>query len=279
MKKLLNISKTIGVTVLFLLVVSVLNAQPRVRHVGGYRPVYTPAPRGYYAPVRGYHYTRIGGPSVTLSFGGMPYYYSYGYYYRPYGGYYRVVAPPIGIHVGVLPPGYWAFSFGAFPYFYFNGVFYRQYNGGYEVVDAPVGAEVPHLPRGARVVVINDLKYYELDGTYYREVIKDNGLVRYQIAGKNGRLETYDSAAIQQQDLPQEQAVAPAPQTAVPPAAPAQATPAAPLPKVGDVVEALPDGTKTVVLNNQKYFVSPANQYYQELIKDNKIMYKVVAEY
>ena len=277
MKKLLNISKTVGVTVLLLLVVSVLNAQPRVRHVGGRHPVYTPAPRGYYAPVRGYHYNRIGGPSVTLSFGGMPYYYSSGYYYRPYGSYYRVVAPPIGIHVGVLPPGYWAFSFGAFPYFYFNGVFYQQNNSGYEVVNAPIGAEVPHLPRGARVVVINDLKYYELDGTYYREVMKDNGLVRYQIAGKNGRLETYDGATVQQEQ-PQYQNEAPTTQQpAVPETAPAPAV--TPLPKVGDVVEMLPEGSKTLVLNNQKYFVSPANQYYQELIKDNKIMYKVVAEH
>lgn len=316
MKRLLNISKTIGVFALLTFLVPDLEAQPRVRNVGGqhpgyapssrggyvsaprgnYGPVsrgyhtvgprgyygpsprayYAPVPRGYYAPVRGYRYAHISGPRVMISFGGNPYYYSAGYYYRPYMGYYTLVAPPIGIHVGVLPSGYWAFNFGAFPYFYFNGVFYRQNNSGYEVVNAPVGAEVPHLPRGARVVVINDLKYYELDGTYYREIIKDNGQVRYQIAGKNGQLETYDDSQVQQEQI---QSPAPAVDSVTSQEEVARvAAPSMPPAKIGDVVEFLPEGSKTVVLNNQKYFVSPLNQYYQETIKDNKIRYKVVAE-
>lgn len=229
-----------------------VNAQ-RVRHFGG--PVY----RG---PVRGYNYSygHIGRPGVSISFGGIPYHYAAGYYYRPYGAYYRVVAPPIGIHVGMLPPGYWAFQFGAFPYFYFDGVFYRNNNNGYDVVDAPIGAEVPRLPRGAKVVVINGGKYYEHDGNYYREIINAEGLTRYQVAGKNGRLET---------DIPQVQQ-----QETVP--APAPVAPA-PAPKVGDLFESLPEGSKVLILNGQKYLVSPNNEYYQEVIDGNRLLYKLVA--
>jgi hypothetical protein len=249
MKKLLNKYKTVLAVALLVLFTAAASAQPRVRHFGG-------------SPVRGYHYASIGRPSVVLSFGGRPYHYASGYYYRPYGGYYRVVAPPIGIHVGVLPYGYWALQVGAFPYFYFDGVFYRQNNRGYDVVDAPVGAEVPSLPRGAKVVVINGMKYYELDGNYYREIYKDNGQLRYQVAGKNGQL---DTDGTQEQAQPEPQQV------------PAPAPASAPAPKVGDHFDSLPEGSKVLILNGQKYFVSPSNQYYQEVIDGNRIIYKLVA--
>jgi hypothetical protein len=252
MKRLLNKYKSLLAVLLLLVFFTTAASAQRVRHFGGGG-----------GPVRGYSYAHIGGPRVTLSFGGNPYYYASGYYYRPYGGYYRVVAPPIGIHVGILPYGYWALQVGAFPYFYYDGVFYRHNNNGYDVVDAPVGAEVPSLPRGAKVVVINGMKYYELDGNYYREIYKDNGQLRYQVAGKNGQLDTTLDA---QPQAEQQQPAAPAP-TPTP----------VPLPKVGDFYDSLPQGSKVLILNGQKYYVSPSNEYYQEVIDGNRIIYKVVA--
>ena len=249
MKRLSNTHKTAFSVVAFILLAFAAHAQ-RVRHFGG-------------SPVRGYNYAHIGRPSVVVSFGGNPYHYASGYYYRPYGGYYRVVAPPIGIHIGTLPYGYWALQVGAYPYFYFDGVFYRRGNSGYDVVDAPVGAEVPSLPRGAKVVVINGMKFYELDGNYYREIIKDNGQLRYQVAGKNGQIETYEPQTQPQVQQPQQQ-----PQPVPAPA---------PEPKVGDHFDSLPEGSKVLILNGQKYFVSPSNQYYQEVIDGNRIIYKLVA--
>lgn len=205
-------------------------------------------------PVRGQRYAVIGRPSVSISFGGVPYHYANGYYYRPYGNYYRVVAPPRGIRVSILPAGYWSVQVGAFPFFYFDGVFYRQsavaaapgaQENNYEVVDAPVGAQVPAIPQDAKVVVINDNKYYEVDGTYYSEIIKDNGQIWYEVAGKNGQLNTPE---------------------------------AAPQPQVGDRYEQLPETCKVVVLNGQKYYVSATNQYYQEVIEGNRIYYQLVAK-
>ena len=67
--------------------------------------------RGYYrhygyGPYRGQRVVHIGGPRVVIPYGGISFHYSNGYYYRPYSNYFRVVAPPIGIHINILPRGY-----------------------------------------------------------------------------------------------------------------------------------------------------------------------------
>ncbi|BAV04642.1 ATP-dependent RNA helicase A [Filimonas lacunae] len=206
------------------------------------------------APMRGQRYAAITGPNVSINFRGVPYQYSNGYYYRPYGNYYRVVAPPPGIRINVLPTGFISLHVGINPFFFFDGVFYRQtvitntagaQENNYEVIDAPVGAQVPSLPDGTKDVVINGNRYYELDGTYYAEIINNNGETWYEVAGKNGELNTPD---------------------------------AAPEPQVGDKYEQLPETCKIVVLNGRKYYVSSINNYYQEVIEGNKLYYQLVAK-
>jgi len=201
-----------------------------------------------YGPYRGQRVVHIAGPRIILPYGGIHFHYSNGYYYRPYGGYFRVVAPPIGININILPRGYRRVYVGSVPYYYYGGTYYRPGpSRNYEVVDAPLGASVPELPNGAKVVVINDQKYYELDGTYYKEEIRDNDEIWYTVAGKNGRLDVDEEYTDDG-------------------------------PYVGDIVDQLPDNCKTVVVNGNKYFVSPDDVYYEEITSGNSVRYKVVGK-
>lgn len=251
--------KSLTIIALVALMVFAANSAHAQRNGGGGRPGGNPGSnnrggRPVPVPVRGQRYAVIGRPSVNITFGGVPYHYANGYYYRPYDNYYRVVAPPRGIRVSILPTGYWSVRVGALPFFYFDGVFYKQMvvntasgveEKNYEVVDAPVGAQVPSISQDAKVMVINDNKYYEVDGTYYSEIIRDNGQVWYEVAGKNGQLNTPE---------------------------------AAPLPQVGDRYEQLPESCKVVILSGQKYYVSETKNYYQEVIEGNRLYYKLVAK-
>jgi len=203
-----------------------------------------------YGPYRGQRVGYISGPRYVIPFGGISFHYSNGYYYRPYGSYFRVVAPPIGISINILPHGYRRVYVGRVPYYYYGGAYYRPGAGPdrYEVVDAPPGASVPELPNGAKVVVINEQKYYELDGTYYKEDIKDNEEIWYTVVGKDGKINTDEEYV---DDGPIE----------------------------GDIVSKLPAGSKIVTLNGNKYYVSPGDVYYEETAgPDNTIRYKVIGK-
>lgn len=196
----------------------------------------------------GQRYTTFYRPRFNAPYHGINYYYSGGFFYRPYDSYFQVVLSPIGIRVYALPFGYRRYYIGANPYYYYGGTYYRNYGTYYEVVDAPLGSILPELPTGAKAVVINDQKYYELNGTYYNETTRNGNETWYTVVGKNGVLNTA-SEAFKEEDTP----------------------------NVGDIVTDLPDDCKTVVLNNQKYYVVN-DTYYQEQIADNNITYKVVAK-
>jgi hypothetical protein len=91
--------------------------------------------RGYVAPLLplGYH---------SVRYRGSPYYYSRGAWYRPYGPRFVVVAPPIGIGVGFLPPYYTRVWFGGMPYYYADDTYYmwRPERREYVVTERPSGA-------------------------------------------------------------------------------------------------------------------------------------------
>ncbi len=145
--------------------------------------------------------------------------------------------PAIGFRIGFLPYGYYPFYFGPDLYYYYGGTFYRPYDGGgYEVTTPPVGAAVPSLPKGAQSIVIDKQQYYEFNGVYYQEGVDDKGKKIYVVAGKDGVLNTNNNTADDQ----------------------------APAPRVGDIVNQLPDGCRKVTLNDKKYFVSPDGIYYEE---------------
>ncbi len=212
-----------------------------------------------YYPSRGQVFVRMPGPYISLQFGGNPYYYSGGLFYRPYGSYFSVVIPPVGIHISTLPIGYWPLRWGGYPYYYYNGIFYRQGNNDYEVVQAPVGAEVPALPRDARAVVIDGQKFYEYNGTYFKESIRANGEIWYKVEGKHGVLNTDNNTPMEQSPV-------------------ANNASANHQPAIGDITDQLPANSKAVVINGKKFYVTPDNIYYEELIEGNTLRYKVAGK-
>ncbi|MEI6946882.1 DUF6515 family protein [Paraflavisolibacter sp. H34] len=197
--------------------------------------------RSYPQPV----YRSYPRPVVVVPRAVVPYRYYPGPVYPRIGASVSIFTPNIGVHISTLPFGYRPVWLGPSLFFYYQGTFYRRTSRDYEVVNAPIGAEVPDLPERARVVVIDNNKYYELDGTFFRETIRPNGDTWYTVTGKDGG---------QVVQLP--------PQSSAPAA-------------VGDVLTALPQGCKVIVLNNQKYYVAPDDTYYQEVIENNQIFYKV----
>jgi hypothetical protein len=197
---------------------------------------------------------------------------------RPYNGYYnyhgyynRYYMPYLGYNVGFLPYGYYPFWWGPNQYFYSAGLFYQFNNNQYTVVEPPIGAAIKDLPDNAQSIVINGVQYYELNGVYYEPVTKDDGSVVYQVAGKDGVLDT-DNGGAEAYNQNQIQGGASAPTRY--PAAPASTIKP---PKMGDVVRSIPSDSKRVNVAGQKYLLSADGYYYQETFdNDNNRTYKVV---
>ena len=174
--------------------------------------------------------------------GNTYYHYNHGYY----GSYY---APRLGFSIGILPYGYYPFYYGDYQYFYSGGLFYQYDNDQYTVVEPPVGAEVKTLPSNAQSIVINGQQYYEADGVYYVPITKDDGTLSYQVAGKDGELNTADTSV--------------------------DNTP--PAPQVGDVVTQLPPNCRKISVNGTKLYLSPDGIYYQAQVdQDGNKTYKIV---
>ncbi|MBG6233650.1 hypothetical protein IWX76_000205 [Pedobacter sp. CAN_A7] len=205
------------------------------------RPNYAGRPTNYRGPVNSRpHYGRPG------------YGYGHGYGYRApfYGRFYNYYRPYLGFSLSVLPFGYYPFYFGQTQFFYSGGLYYRQYEREYKVVVPPVGAEVPSLPEEAQEVTVNGKVFYEYKGVYYQARQNDEGKTVYVIAGKDGVLNTADG-----------QAPVDDPNEAV---------------RIGDEVQQLPEGSAEVTLKGAQYFVSPDGVYYEKVVADEKVSYKVV---
>ena len=165
-----------------------------------------------------------------------------GAFYRPGFGYFGY--PHIGFYLGFLPFGYYPFYWGSDLFYYYGGVFYSPYdNGGYQVVSPPIGAGVPDLPDNAQPIKIDGVQYYEVDGVYYKEGVNDKGKKIYIVAGKDGVLNTGDNVTDPNAEVA--------------------------MPKVGDIVNQLPDDCRRVILNGKKYYVSPNGIYYEKVTDPN----------
>lgn len=174
----------------------------------------------------------------------------YGGYYYNRGFYGNLYYPRLGFGIGALPLGYYPFYWGGLQFYYSNGYYYQYNDSQYTVVEPPVGAAINSLPDGAEPISINGEQYYELNGVYYSPVTRDDGSVVYEIAGKDGQLDTDNSPAA----------------VTIPEA------------HVGEIVTDLPPDSRKVKLNGEKYFVSPDDYYYQEIEgSDGSKAYKVVA--
>lgn len=183
------------------------------------------------------------------AYNGGGYWGNHGYNYYNRGYYNSYYLPRLGFSCGVLPYGYYPFYFGDYQYYYSDGLYYQFDNNQYTVVEPPVGAEVTSVPDKAQSIVINGQQYYELNGVYYQAVTKDDGSVTYQIAGKDGTLNTNTEVQDNQAQGPQ----------------------------MGDIVAQLPQDCRKIKVNGQKLYVSPDGIYYQEQVDANGAKsYKVV---
>jgi hypothetical protein len=177
--------------------------------------------------------------------------YNPGGFYRAGFGYYGY--PHLGFYLGVLPFGYYPFYWNDMLYYYYGGVFYTPYDGGgYQVTTPPLGAAVPTLPEGARSININGQQFYEVNGVYFKAVTNDQGKTVYEVAGRDGVLNTDGSNQPPQVDTS--------------------------TPQVGDVVNELPDNCRKVTVNGNRFYVSPNGIYYQAFTDDNgNIGYRIAS--
>ncbi len=212
-------------------------------------------------PYYGQRFNRINHPYINIVFGGFNYQYYNGVYYRPHGNYFQVIAPPIGIHINVLPVGYYRFKWrNNQPYYYYNGVFYNQYQNYYEVIQPPMGAKLPSLPAGAKPEIINGRKYYEYAGTFYAEEYNANNEILYTVVGVHGVLDNTEVAqlpVISNNDINQ---------------IPLTVDPEQTQSVTYGIIQTLPANCKVVEENGQKYYLSPQNIYYQEVIGTDGIV-------
>jgi len=163
-----------------------------------FRPVQAARRPNHYWPHRGYSATNPGWrylnlprrntiitsfafPYQTINYGGYGYRYCDGIYYQPYNNFYRVVAPPFGIFINILPFGYRRIVVHDYPYYYYNGTYYDDYESSYRVVAPPVGAIVESIPDGYETIVIDGETYYKVDDVQYKPVVQDNGEIWYQV--------------------------------------------------------------------------------------------------
>jgi hypothetical protein len=122
---------------------------------------------------------------ANINFHGHDYSYSDGRYYMRHDNEYRVVPPPHGIRVNIIPNGFFTVMVRDMPFYYYEGVYYRHYQEGnyYEVVAPPMGAIVPDLPDyGVRTLYINGMTVLEYDGVLYKPVNTRWG-VEYKVVG------------------------------------------------------------------------------------------------
>ncbi|MVN92568.1 DUF6515 family protein [Mucilaginibacter aquatilis] len=195
----------------------------------------------------GYNYR--GGAAGRSFFYGRPYFRGgvRGYYGRPslgfyhnYRGFYnRYYYPRIGVSIGTLPLGYYPFYWGSSWYYYSNGFYYQNLNNQYTVVAPPVGAELDRLPSDAESITIDGVEYYESNGVYYQPVTNGSGRLVYRVVGKDGELNTDNTSVGNEQ------------QSEV-------------YPEIGDVIEELPNDSRKVKIDGEKYWLTPDGVYLHE---------------
>jgi hypothetical protein len=274
----------------------IATSRPSVAYSSGYRNSYYRT--GYnnsnyrgFGFMHGARYTFLPRNSISVYYGGFPYYYWGGLFYGYYGGFYQPIFPPIGIRVGFLPFGYTSFYLGGYPYYYYNGIYYRQYDdNNYEVVDPPMGASVYSLPEGAKSVIINGEKMYELNGTYYKEDRDAKGQTIYTVVGKYGQINNTDNNGLNTPGnsgaYPQDNNSGMTP----PPAAnpnigtpnnndynPNIPPPSSNL-QIGDVTNQLPQGSKLVTINGEQLYVTPDKMFLKDISEGGSAQYKVVGK-
>ncbi|MGZ3756920.1 MAG: DUF6515 family protein [Mucilaginibacter sp.] len=225
-------------------------------YVGGSNRAYIGGSSRVYVGGRGY----VGGYN-RAGYGG----YRGAYYgpWRTHGGYYynrgfygSLYYPRLGFSLGYLPYGYYPFYWGDAQFYYSDGYFYNYDGGQYTVVEPPVGAAVNTLPRNAQAITINGEQYYEANGVYYLPITKDDGTVVYQVAGKDGQLNTDNGGQVSTDQSYGDQGST-------------TDIPTHPNPKIGDMIQELPQDSRKVRVNGQTLYVTPDDVYLKQTTDNN----------
>jgi len=156
-------------------------------HADFRRPPGVKPPPYYHRP--GYVIGALPRLAVTLSLGGLLFYYADGIYYRRAASGYIVSVPPVGMVVSTLPIGYTVYMVGGRTYYYYADVYYvwDDPHTGYRVVSPPAdtsgylpGDIVETLPDGAYSVTVNGRQYFRYADVYFLQAIQ-NGAVVYVV--------------------------------------------------------------------------------------------------
>ena len=175
-----------------------------------------------------------------------------GFGYR--GGYGYFGYPSLGFYLDALPFGYYPFYMGSSLYYYSDGIFYQPYNDGYAVTAPPVGAAVPKLPKGSKAIMIDNQQFFEFNGVYYKILVNDKGDKVYVVAGKDGVLNTDNGSGTNDDGTVNQ------------------------VPKVGDVVDHLPENVHRVTLNGKKYYVTAEDIYFEEITgRNGNVEYRIAS--
>lgn len=166
---------------------SKLPVSKEVKHLKG-KPAWTPPkmrPRPYYHRP-GYTIGTIPKAAISVTLGGLLFYYSDGIYYSRHNSGFIVILPPIGLLVPVLPVGYVSFYLHGLTYYYYADVYYVWdiHHRAYRVVDVPQSDEayqpgtiIDTLPDGAYTVTIDGVQYYRYGGVYFMQSIQGERVV------------------------------------------------------------------------------------------------------
>ena len=181
---------------------------------------------------------------------------SHGGYFYNRGFYGSLYYPRLGFSLGYLPYGYYPFYWGDSQFYYSNGYFYNYDGGQYTVVEPPVGAAINSLPSNAQAITINGEQYYEANGVYYLPITKDDGTVVYQVAGKDGQLNTDNGGQVNGDQGNGDQGTT-------------TDIPTHPNPKIGDMIQELPQDSRKVRVNGQTLYVTPDDVYLKQTTDNN----------
>jgi hypothetical protein len=250
-----------------------------------------------------------------LNWGGYPYYYYNGIFYRPDNREYEVVQAPVGAEVPSIPREARAVVIDGRKYYEYNGTYFSDFvkpngeiwyrvdgkhgvlntdrNNNNNNVPPPANLQ-PHTYNVPRTTLPSQQQSNVPPVTQPTTVQQSPQPVVTQEPTASSQQQPVQTEEIRTSKQPtitqdtktvQQPAVTQQPVTAPPPASTTETRtvqqgrtsqqPISDKPTIGEVFDSLPADSKTVVINSKKYFLSPDNLYYEEVMDGKQLRYKV----
>ncbi len=240
-----------------------------------------------------------------LNFGGYPYYYYNGIFYRPDNREYEVVQAPVGAEVPSIPREARAVVIDGHKYYEYNGTYFSDFvkpngeiwyrvDGKHGVLNTdrnnnnnnatPPANLQPHTYNVPRTVLPSQQQPSTVQQPQ-PAVTQESSTSSQQPVQTQETRTSSQPAATQDTKITQPATVTQQPVVAQPPVsttvtntvqqARTSQQPATDKPTIGEVFDSLPADSKTVVISSKKYFLSPDNLYYEEVMDGKQLRYKV----